>query len=212
MKVLIACEFSGIVRDAFLALGHDAWSCDLIPSESIRKARSHCCDEMVERHFVGDVLALPHYRWDLIIAHPPCTFLANSSNKHLYIGKKMAGGPCPERWQNMRESAAFFNALRELDAPRICLENPIQHKHARALIPKYQQIVQPWMFGHAETKATCLWLKNLPALVPTKTMPKPHAPRVHFESPGPDRWKNRSRTMTGIASAMAVQWGRIIST
>lgn len=209
MRVLVACEFSGIVRDAFIARGHDAWSCDLLWSE-----RSN------ETHIVGDVREVLECEWDLLIAHPPCTYLANSSNKHLYIDKKKENGRDEARWKLMRQAAVFFNNLRRTDIQRICLENPIQHCHARTLIPKYQQIVQPWMFGHAETKATCLWLKGLPELQPTNIIPPDfekypkvgYAPRVHHESPSPKsdpgrRMRNRSRTMQGLANAMAVQWG-----
>jgi hypothetical protein len=195
MRVLVACEFSGVVRDAFLANGHNAWSCDLLDTETPGP------------HLKGDVHKFLDQPWDMMIAHPPCTYLANSGAKHMYLNQRYECGINMERYESMRLAAKFFNMIRDTDIPLICVENPIQHKHARLFIPKYQQVIQPWMFGHAETKATCLWLKGLPPLVPTKIMPKPHDPRVHHESPGPDRWKNRSRTLTGIAKAMADQWG-----
>lgn len=191
MRVLVACEFSGVVRDAFAARGHDAWSCDLLPTER------------PGNHHVGDVLefvrAWPHLRdplepWDLMIAHPPCTHLAVSG----------------ARWfkDKQAEQAAALDFVRSLlNAPvaRIALENPVSiiSTHIR----KPDQLIQPWQFGHGETKATCLWLKNLPKLQPTKVV-RERVPRVHWASPGPDRWKERSRTLPGIAAAMAEQWGR----
>jgi hypothetical protein len=208
VRVLVACESSGRIRDAFLARGHDAWSCDLLPTES----------PIPDRHFQTDIFGAIGYTcassWDLMIAHPECTYLANSGNKHLYIGKKKINGRDPERWLKMAEGAEFFNRLWKLPIPRICMENPIQHCHARQIIGPKTQVIQPWMFGHAETKATCLWLKGLPKLAPTKIMPKPHDNRVHFESPSPKsdpdrRKRNRSRTLAGVAAAMADQWGSL---
>ena len=183
MRVPVACEFSGVVRDAFRALGHDAWSCDLLPSE--REGL----------HIQADALKVLRQGWDLMIAHPPCTHLAVSG----------------ARWfkDKIVEQAAalrFVQALLDAPVERIALENPISII-SRA-IRKPDQIIQPWMFGHGETKATCLWLKNLPKLVPTNIVEGRHA-RVHLEPPGPDRWKNRSRTLQGIADAMADQWGGI---
>jgi len=180
MKVLVACEFSGIVRDAFLARGHDAWSCDLLPTESPGP------------HYQGDVLEVLGNGWDLLIAHPPCTHLAVSG----------------ARWfkNKQQEQAAALDFVRRLlDAPvdRIALENPVSIISSR--IRKPDQIIQPWQFGHGETKATCLWLKNLPKLEPTNIVDGREA-RVHRMPPGPDRWKERSRTFTGIAAAMADQW------
>lgn len=190
MKVLIACEFSGIVREAFNArAGVYATSCDLLPPE----------DGRVDNHYQGDVRDIL-YRpdWDLLIAHPPCTRLANSGVRWL-----------KERnlWMEMREAADFFNDLLHADhIKHIAIENPIPHKYALDRIgQKYDQIIQPWMFGHGETKATCLWLRNLPPLGPTNIV-NGRKPRVHHESPSPERWKNRSRTLTGIAQAMAEQW------
>lgn len=191
MRVLIACEFSGIVREAFRKRGHDAWSCDLIPSE------------LPGDHFTGRVEDLiPFQKWDLMIAHPPCTYLANSGVRWLYGGSGTT--PDPVRWTQMEEAAVFFRTLLDAPIERIAVENPIQHRHAE--LPKQTQIIQPWMFGHGETKATCLWLKNLPKLEPTNIV-EGRSPRVHYASPGPDRWKERSRTLQGIADAMAEQWG-----
>jgi hypothetical protein len=185
MRVLVACEFSGVVRDAFCAAGHDAWSCDLLPSE--REGN----------HVQRDVRELLEAGWDLMIAHPPCTYLAVSGARWFY------------KRQPMQELALDF--VRELMAApiqRICIENPISVISTR--IRKPDQIIQPWMFGHPETKATCLWLKGLPPLAPTNVV-EGRQGRVHREPPGPDRWKNRSRTLTGIAAAMAAQWGTALA-
>jgi hypothetical protein len=198
VRVLVACEFSGVVRDAFIRNGHDAWSCDFLKTERPGP------------HLQGDAIFVAfHHHWDLMIAHPPCTYLTNAGAKHLYLGGKAENGKDEERWELMRKAAKFFRMLWEMEnISKVCIENPIMHGHARALVDgPYAQIIQPWQFGHAETKATCLWLRGLPKLVPTKIMPPPHKPRVHHESPGPDRWKNRSRTLEGIAQAMADQWG-----
>lgn len=181
MRVLVACEFSGVVRDAFLARGHDAWSCDLLPSESKRG-----------KHLEIDVLKVLDQRWDLMIAHPPCTHLAVSGARWFHL-------------KHAERTAAleFVRALLDAPVPRIALENPISIISTR--IRKPDQIIQPWQFGHGETKATCLWLKGLPTLTPTNIVPG-RRPRVHFASPGPERWKERSRTLSGIAEAMAEQW------
>lgn len=187
MKVLIACEFSGVVRDAFSKRGHDAWSCDLLPTESLGQ------------HLVGDVLCLlSTCKWDLMIAHPPCTYLSNSGVHHLHKRKG--------RFEEMRKAADFFNTLKSAPIPRIAIENPTPHHYARNLIGDYQQAIQPYEFGVPETKRTCLWLKNLPPLMATIIETKRH-PRVHLTPPGPNRWKERSRTPQGIADAMAKQWG-----
>jgi hypothetical protein len=187
VRVLVACEFSGIVRDAFIAAGHDAVSCDLLPSERPGP------------HFIGDVLDLLVPFWngyyDLLIAHPPCTYLAVSGARWM-----------KDRPQETADALAFVRALLDAPVPRIALENPVSIISSR--IRKPDQIVQPWWFGHGEVKATCLWLKNLPKLVPTDIVDG-RTPRVHFASPGPDRWKERSRTLTGIAAAMAAQWGSV---
>jgi hypothetical protein len=195
VRVLVACEFSGVVREAFRALGHDAWSCDLLPAEDNSRY-----------HFKGDVMLIGElgYQakgeyfpvpWDLMIAHPPCTDLAVSGARH--FEEKRADG---------RQDAAieFFLSLARLPIPHIAIENPVCIMSS--IWRKPDQIIQPWMFGHGETKATCLWLKGLPHLVPTKLVSGRH-PRVHLMSPGPDRWKERSRTYEGIAQAMAQQWG-----
>ena len=180
MRVLVACEFSGVVRDAFIKRGHDAMSCDLLPSERPGP------------HYQGDVLVILGDRWDLMIAHPPCTHLAVSGARYFF-----------RKQQEQAEALDFVRAL--LDAPimRICLENPVSVISTR--IRKPDQIIQPWMFGHGETKTTCLWLKGLPKLTPTNIVDG-RAARVHRMPPGPDRWKNRSRTYQGIADAMAEQW------
>lgn len=182
MRVLVACEYSGAVRRAFRALGHDAWSCDLLPAED--ESAFHIQDDVL-RHVRG--------RWNLMIAHPPCTHLSVSG----------------ARWfkDKLPEQAAALDFVRELmDAPipRIAIENPISIISSR--IRKPDQIIQPWQFGHGETKATCLWLKGLRKLVPTNIVEGREA-RVHKMAPGPDRWKERSRTYEGIAQAMAAQWG-----
>jgi hypothetical protein len=184
MRVLVACEFSGIVRDAFRARGHDAWSCDLLPSE---RPGNHLMGNVLE------VLSLPENKWDLLVAHPPCRFLAVSGARWFV-----------ERKEEQADALQFVSRLLNCIVPRVALENPIGVISTR--IRKPDQIIQPWQFGHGETKATCLWLKNLPKLVPTNIVDGRHA-RVHREPPGPDRWKARSRTLQGIADAMADQWG-----
>jgi site-specific DNA-cytosine methylase len=184
MRVLVACEFSGVVRRAFRERGHDAWSCDLLPAEY-----------GPQHHVQGDVLSLLHSGWDLMIAHPPCTDLAVSGARH--FAAKQADG--------RQESALdFVRVLMNAPITRVAIENPISIISSR--IRKPDQIIQPWQFGHGETKATCLWLKNLPTLVPTKIVDGREA-RVHRMPPGPNRWKERSRTFEGIAAAMADQWG-----
>jgi hypothetical protein len=183
MRVLIACEFSGVVRDAFRARGHDAWSCDLLPSERPGP------------HYQRDVLDVAYgpIRWDLMVAHPPCTHLAVSGARWFHA-----------KQAEQAEALAFVRALLDAPIPRIALENPVSVISSR--IRKPDQIIQPWQYGHGEVKATCLWLQGLPPLVPTDVVAG-RAPRVHHASPGPDRWKERSRTLPGIAAAMADQWG-----
>jgi hypothetical protein len=201
MRVLIACEFSGTVRNAFSALGHDAWSCDLLPSEM---APGNHIISQGEAHLL-DIIAKG--KWDLLIAHPPCTYLANSGVRWLYGGKGSIVDPV--RWAAMEQSARLFKALLDAPVAHIAVENPIQHRYALEIIgQRHTQIIQPWQFGHGEVKATALWLKGLPKLAPTNIVDG-RSPRVHFASPGPDRWKERSRTLSGIAQAMAAQWGRI---
>ena len=190
MKVLIACEFSGIVRDAFIEQGHDAWSCDLLPTEN---PGPH-----YQTH-IYHLLLKAICDWDLMIAHPPCTYLANSGVSWLY---RKEG-----RWKQMLEGARFFKALLDAPIPKICVENPIPHKYALDFIGrKYDQIIQPWQFGHGETKATCLWLKGLRKLGTTKLVAG-REPRIHRMPPSKDRGKLRSITYQGIADAMAEQWG-----
>jgi len=181
MRVLVACEYSGTVRDAFIARGHDAMSCDLLPTERPGP------------HYQGSVLDIVGDGWDLMIAHPPCTHLAVSGARWW-----------KDKLDEQAEALAFVRALMAAPIPRIAIENPISK--ISTAIRKPDQIVQPWQFGHGETKATCLWLKGLPKLVPTKVVDGREA-RIHMMSPGPDRWKERSRTYQGIADAMASQWG-----
>jgi hypothetical protein len=193
-RVLVACEFSGIVRDAFLATGIEAYSCDILEGEPPSPF-----------HIVGDVTELLKQQWDLIIAHPPCTYLCNSGVRWLSTD--------PTRWDKLREGAEFFSRFLNLEhVYRVCIENPIMHKHAKAMTGIYNrkpQIIQPWMFGHGETKATCLWLKNLPELMPTDVVEGREA-RVHLMSPGKDRGKRRSVFFKGIGAAMAEQWGPLL--
>lgn len=186
MRVLVGCEFSGIVRDAFLKLGHDAWSCDLLT-----------CESDPTRHYRRNVLEILNYGWDLAIFHPPCTRLT-------VAGARWFKG----REREQAEAIEFCEKLWTCGIPRIAIENPIGVLSTRSILGKPTQIIQPWMFGHGETKATCLWLKNLPKLAPTNIVDG-RAARVHREPPSPDRWKNRSRTYRGIAEAMAAQWGAI---
>ena len=183
MKVLIACEYSGTVRDAFASCGHTAMSCDLLETES------------PGWHYQGDVRDVLDASWDLMVAHPPCTHLAVSGAR--YFAEKIADG---------RQSTAldFVRLLMNAPIPRIAIENPISIISSR--IRKPDQVIQPWQFGHGETKATCLWLKNLPKLKPTRIV-EGREQRIHKMPPGPDRWRERSRTYKGIAAAMADQWG-----
>lgn len=189
MRVFVACEFSGRVRDAFIRNGHEAYSCDLPEVEPE--------GEFLSNHIQGNCIDYLNNGWDLLIAHPPCTYLANSG---VWALKKH-----PERYDDMIEACAFFNTLLNSDIPYICVENPIQHGYARKYIRKYDQIIQPWMFGHGETKATCLWLKNLPKLTPTNIV-EGREPKILKMPPSKTRQRDRSRTYTGIAEAMATQW------
>lgn len=182
MRVLVACEYSGAVRRAFRALGHDAWSCDILPAED--DGHHFRCD-------VREVIAA--YPFDLMVAHPPCTHLSVSGARWF-----------KDKQVEQAEALDFVRELMAAPIPRIALENPISIISSR--IRKPDQIIQPWQFGHGETKATCLWLKGLPKLVPTDIVEGREA-RVHKMAPGPDRWKERSRTYPGIAAAMAAQWG-----
>jgi len=208
MRVLVACEFSGTVRRAFAALGHDAWSCDLLPAED----RSN-------KHIVGDVRTVLNDGWDLLmVAHPPCTRLCNSGVRWLHVpppGRTLEG-----MWAELNDGANLFSACWNAPIERIAVENPVMHKHAKARIAGYQpptQIVQPWWFGEPFFKATGLYLKNLPPLLPTNRLTPPASgtdehrtwSRVHRMPPGPNRWRERSRFFPGIAAAMAASWGAL---
>ena len=194
MRVLVACEFSGVVRDAFMARGHDAVSCDLSPT---RRPGPHIQD---------DVLFHLNDGWDLMVAHPPCTYLTISGNKWM---KPEYESRFPGRAQKRLDAAAFFMALYNAPIPRIAEENPIGVMST--LFRRPDQVIQPWQFGHPETKATCLWLKGLPKLHPTKIVPLPLAEkdrmRLHYLPRTPDRALIRSITFQGVADAMAEQWG-----
>ena len=192
MRVLVACEYSGIVRDAFLARGHDAWSCDLLP-----------CDKGDYRHIQNDAREVLHRNWDLLIAHPPCTRLCNSGVR--WLAER-------DLWADMRDAAQLFLAFLNAPVPRIAVENPVMHRYAREIVGRGPDFtIQPWQFGHGEVKRTCFWTKGLPPLTPTNIV-EGRTPRVHHASPGKDRWKERSTTLTGIALAMADQWGNITET
>jgi hypothetical protein len=189
MRVLVACEFSGRVRQAFRDLGHDAWSCDLLPSE----------DESAH-HVQGDVRAMLREPWDLVVAHPPCTRLCNSGVRWLH-----------ERnlWADLEGAIIFFQACLNANAPRVAVENPVMHKYARQHIGPASFTVQPFQFGDNAKKRTCFWTRGLPPLVPTSDLDGSTArAECHIASPGPDRWKERSRTYPGIARALAEQYGR----
>jgi len=180
MRVLVACEYSGVVRDAFIRKGHYAMSCDLLDSE------------VTGNHYKGDVRDVINDGWDLMICHPPCTHLAVSGARWF-----------KDKIKEQQEALEFVELLLNAPIEKICLENPISIISSR--IRKPDQIIQPWQYGHGETKATCLWLKNLPLLKPTDIVDGREA-RVHKMPPGPDRWKERSRTFKGVAQAMADQW------
>jgi hypothetical protein len=204
MTWLVACEESGAVRDALIAAGIDAVSCDLKPTSAPGP------------HIVGDALEQIERRWAGVIAHPVCRYLTNAGAKHLYIGGRKENGTAPARWEAMRKGAAFFNAFKRANAPQIAIENPVPHGHALALIGRPSQYVQPWWFGDEAFKATGLWLHGLPCLTATDrlTPPKPGTDEhkrwsfIHRMPPGPDREALRSKTFPGIARAMATQWGR----
>ena len=181
MKVLVACEFSGLVRDAFIKKGHKAISCDFLPTERPGP------------HYEGDVFDILDSSFDLLIAFPPCTHLAVSGARWF-----------KDKKQEQKEALSFVRRLMEAPIERIAIENPISVISSK--IRKPDQIIQPWMFGHGETKATCLWLKNLEKLVPTNIVEGREA-RIHKMPPSKDRWRERSRTFTGIAEAMSEQWG-----
>lgn len=187
MKILIGCEFSGIVRSEFSKKNHNVWSCDLVPSE------------LPGNHIQGDILEIiENEYWDVVIAFPPCTYRCNSGVQ--WLSKD------PTRITKLHEADEFFLRIYNSGIKKICIENPIPHKYTR--VPTYSQLIQPWMFGDLESKATCLWLRGLPLLIPHITV-KPHGIRhsIHMMSPGKNRSRERSRTFKGIASAMASQWG-----
>jgi len=192
MKVLIACEYSGIVRDAFAAKGHNAWSCDILPTES------------PGNHFQGDVLEHLDKGWDMMIAHPPCTYLSNAGARFLYPKGKLN----EDRYNLGLKAKEFFMALYNAPINKICVENPISSKIFA--LPKYSQIIQPYEYGHPIQKRTCLWLKNLSQLKPTDIIFKRQSTKIPgnwFNKGGKDRQKNRSKFFQGIANAMADQWG-----
>ena len=207
MKILIACETSGTVRNAFLDRGHDAWSCDVLPS-----------DDLTNRHIQDDVLeVLKMESWDmLMVAHPPCTRLCNSGVRWLH--KAPPGKTLAEMWEQLDQGAELFSKLWNSDVPRVAIENPVMHKYAKARIKNFEpftQSVQPYEFADsidAEdniSKRTCLWLRNLPPLIKTGTLTRETARHdIHNASPGKDRWKVRSKFHKGIAEAMADQWGK----
>ena len=210
MKILVACEYSGVVRNAFKAKGHDVTSCDILPA-----------DDGSKDHYQGDIKDILYDKWDMIIAHPPCTRLTNSGVCHLY---NKDGSSNLAMWKDLDNGAAFFNTFLDHPCDKICIENPIPHKYAIERFTgnkKYTQIIQPWMFGHTETKATCLWLKGLPLLKPTNVVNKgaiwtaksgKRMSQWYYDSsclPPKEREKMRNKTFQGIADAMANQWGNV---
>jgi hypothetical protein len=209
MKILIACEYSGRVREAFAKRGHWVMSCDLRPTETEPTRNAH--------HYEGDVRDVLYDGWDLMIAHPYCTFntlagirwMYHPEDTHLSAEQRRRHPQYPNRMRDFEEGAEFFNLLKNAPIERICLENSQPHGLAMSRIGRYTQTVQPWMFGEPYTKGACLWLKNLPKLVAkTKKSDFPHIEAAcHNASPGPDREKERSRTYQGIADAFAEQWG-----
>lgn len=201
IRLLIGCEFSGIVRRAFAARGFDAWSCDLLPAE-----------DGSNKHLVGDIRDYLDHGWDMLgVFHPPCTRLCNSGVR--WLSSPPPGRTHAEMWAELDEAAALFSDCWNTSIPNIVLENPVMHRHAKDRIRGYQppaQSIQPWQFGHGETKRTCLWLRRLPHLRPTDIVAGREA-RVHratgWGRAGNDRWRERSRFFPGIAAAMADQWG-----
>jgi hypothetical protein len=207
MRVLIACEASGVVRRAFAARGHDAWSVDVLPAE-----------DGSNQHLVGDARNYLGDGWDLLaVFHPPCTRLCKSGVRWLHVPPK--GRTLEEMWTDLDEAADLFSAFWNAPIPRRCVENPAMHRHGKQRILNYAepaQRIQPWQFGHCEVKETCLWLTGLPPLQSTRNvhaemlaLPRKHRERTHFVGPGPQRWRHRSRTLPGIAEAMADQWGSL---
>lgn len=185
MKVLIGCEFSGAVRDAFIKLGHEAMSCDILPTDAPGP------------HYQGDIRDVLDYPWDLAIFHPPCTHLSVSGARH-FEAKRMDG--------RQQSAVSFFMMLTKTDIPRVAIENPVSIMSS--MYRKPDQVIQPWQYGHGETKATCLWLKGLPLLQPTEIV-EGRDNRIHRMPPSADRAKLRSVTYSGIAQAMANQWGSL---
>jgi hypothetical protein len=201
MRVLLALEMSGVGREAFRKRGHDAWSCDLVPA--LDNSPYHIQDDVLNHLDDG---------WDLMIAHPVCRYLSNSGIKWLYIGGRKENGRDEQRWKDMYLAVSFFTKLVGCRIPRRCLENPMPHPYAEEIIGRSTQKVQPWMFGHGETKETHLWLYGLPKLVPTNVV-EGRVPRVHYESPGIKngltREQRRSISFPGMLEAMAEQWGAV---
>jgi hypothetical protein len=194
MRVLIACEYSGTVRDAFIAQGHDAMSCDILPTD------------VPGPHYQGDIMDILHDGWDLMVAHPPCTYLSNAGARFLYPGKILN----PARLEKGLAAKCFFMELLNAPIEYICIENPIPSKVFG--LPQYSQTIQPYEFGHPFKKKTCLWLKNLPALMATEIVATSESTKVPgnwFNKGGKDRQKNRAKTFQGIADAMANQWGNL---
>lgn len=192
MRVLVACEYSGTVRDAFIARGHDAMSCDLLPTDKPGP------------HYQGDVFDIINDGWDLMIAHPPCTYLSNAGARWLYAGKTLN----KERFSKGLEAKDFFMSLLNAPIERIAIENPIPSSVYE--LPAYTQTIQPYEYGHPFKKKTCLWLKNLPKLVPTNIVTERQSTKIPgnwFNKGGKERQKERARTFQGIADAMAEQWG-----
>jgi hypothetical protein len=207
LRILIGCETSGVMRRAFAAMGHDAWSCDLLPSE-----------DSSPQHIIADVRSVLRDGWDMGIFHPTCTRLCNSGVR--WLTRAPNGKTLPQMWAELEDGAALFSAVWNAPIPRVAVENPVMHKHAKARIEDYRppQTVQPHWFGDEAFKATGLYLRGLPKLVRTHflTLPAKGTPEhkawsmVHMASPGPDRWRIRSRTFPGIANACAEQWGRLL--
>lgn len=201
MKILVACEESQVVTIELRKLGHEAYSCDIEP----------CSGGHPEWHIQGDVRPLLKQKWDMIIAHPPCTYLTNSGVRWLY---NKDGSRNEKRWNDLADGGEFFRLFIDHPCQKIAIENPIPHKYAVEIIGrKYDQIIHPWQFGHPERKATCLWLKGLEPLKETDNrkaemllLPKNQQQRIHYMPPGPERAKMRSKTFSGIAKAMAEQW------
>lgn len=194
MRVLVACEYSGVVRDAFIRGGHEAMSCDIIPTDAPGP------------HYQGSVLDVLDQGWDLLIAHPPCTYISNAGAKHLYPKKTLN----KDRYLKGMEAVEFFMKLYNANIPKIAVENPIPSKVFG--LPQYSQTIQPYEYGHPFQKRTCLWLKNLPNLKPTNIVEKPESTKIAgnwFNAGGKERQKNRAKTFQGIADAMADQWGNL---